>query len=110
MADRIPDALMPHRNTSYKPFLATTPTGKKYGPAVTPERCQVEEKNRLIRNNQGKEVVSSTTVYLDPDHVVPVGSLYRVHIGTPHEKESTVITAAFLDNPNAPSHVVLMLE
>ncbi|MFB8763837.1 hypothetical protein [Nocardiopsis alba] len=67
-------------------------------------RAYVEDARRLVRDAEGHEVVSETTVYLAPGVEVAPES----EVTTP-TRTARVITSATLDHPRAPSHVVLAL-
>ncbi len=88
-------------------FAGRTGTGATYA-AATVERCHVSEKNRLVRAADGREVTSSTAVFLDPD-VEPVPLESRV---TVHGRVTTVIESRDHIKPDLPTpdHVQLMCE
>ena len=73
--------------------------------------AEVLDKQTLVRDASGAEVVSSSQVSLPlPEHV-PVGSLVTVWPGLPQEREARVLSAAI--NPNEPpldSFLLLSLE
>lgn len=105
---RIPSRLLPH-TILLKPYLGSGAYGDVWGDPITVERANVEQTNRLVRTTDSREVVSSTTVYLEPRDV-PEGSLVTVWVGTPHEHESKVVSVKLLQHPRGLSHLTLYLE
>ena len=73
--------------------------GTTYGsPRTVP--AEVLDEQTLVRDKDGREVVSSTRVTLAlPEHV-PLGSLVTVWPGEPYQREAEVLAAAV--NPNGP--------
>ena len=72
--------------------------GDRYGPARS-LRAEVRDTQTMVRDADGREVVSSTLVTVPlPDHV-PLGSLVTVWPGTPREREARVLSVSA--NPNA---------
>lgn len=73
--------------------------------------AEVIDEQTLVRDADGREVVSSTRVTLAlPEHV-PLGSLVTVWPGQPYEREARVLSAAV--NPHDPpldAHLLLRLE
>jgi len=84
--------------------------GTSYGTART-VAAEVIDEQTLVRDADGREVVSSTRVTLAlPEHV-PLRSLVTVWPGQPYEREARVLSAAV--NPHDPpldAHLVLRLE
>jgi len=84
--------------------------GSTYGPPRT-VAAEVIDEQTLVRDADGREVVSSTRVTLAlPEHV-PLGSLVTVWPGLPYEREARVLSAAV--NPHDPPldpHLLLRLE
>lgn len=68
----IPDWLyqLAGEDITIEPHLGSGGYGDTYGPAVT-VRGIVEEKRRLVRNSQGDEVLSHTTIRCPLDTVSP---------------------------------------
>lgn len=84
--------------------------GSTYGPART-LAAEVRDEQRLVRDGDGREVVSSTQVTVAlPEHV-PLGSLVTVWPGGPRQREAKVLAVATNENA-APldSFLVLSLE
>lgn len=63
----IPAFLLRH-TVDVDPFLGTGATGDLYAPTVPAVRCFRDDKRQLVRNNEGVEVVSETTLYLRLKH------------------------------------------
>lgn len=63
----IPGFLLRHEAT-VEPYLGDSGYGPQYGDAVS-VRCFLEERNRLVRNAEGREVTSSSTFYCRLDAV-----------------------------------------
>lgn len=103
---KLPRVLTPHAVT------CKDRTGDgAYGPVHADPRTlrwvRVEDGNHLVRDKTGAEVVSSTAVYIRPEHApVPVGSL----ITLPHGREAEVLTMQWEHTPPAPEHYVLHLK
>lgn len=73
--------------------------------------AEVIDKQTLIRNADGAEVVSTSQVSLPLPEDVPLGSLVTVWPGLPQEREARVLAVSL--NPNdAPldAYLVLLLE
>lgn len=104
---RIPNALMPHKVT-VQPLNGSTPTGAVFGDPVT-VRAYVEDKTELVTTGQSQEVISSATVFLDPENYVGDGSKVTIWLGTPRQRTAKVLTSQFLDNKFL-SNVQLLLE
>ena len=73
--------------------------------------AEVIDTQTLVRDKDGREVVSSTRVTLPLPQHVPLGSLVTVWPGTPQEREARVLAASL--NPNDPpldAYLLLSLE
>lgn len=105
---RLPAMLLPHTIT-VRILEGSGPYGDVYADPVTWDRANVEDKRKLVRDKTGAETVSETTVLLDPERIVPAGSLVTVWAGTPREREAKVITSGLIEHPAAPSHSILHL-
>ena len=79
-------------------LLGSGGMGATYGPSrILP--AEVRDEQRLVRDKDGREVVSSSQVTVPlPEHV-PLGSLVTVWPGLPQEREAEVLAVAH--NPNA---------
>lgn len=106
MAELLDDDMMPHGGlVTYKAKVGQSSTKPIYGPVVTPERAQIQSSNRLVRDSQGAQVVSSTSVFLDPEHDIPVGSVMTVWAGMTKQRECTVITRFDDQDPDLPEFI-----
>ena len=73
--------------------------------------AEVIDIQTLVRDKDGREVVSSTRVTLPLPQHVPLGSLVTVWPGIPQEREARVLAASL--NPNDPpldAYLLLSLE
>lgn len=88
-ADELSDWWM--HTVTVKSHLGASAYGDRFGDPV-PVPCFVEDDVKLIRDSDGNEVVSSTTVYsnIDKAALFPVGSL----VITPFGREARVIGLA----------------
>ena len=84
--------------------------GATYGPPRT-LAAEVRDEQTMVRDVDGREVVSSTRVTLPlPEHV-PLGSLVTVWAGQPYEREAKVLAAAVNANePPLDAFLLLSLE
>lgn len=105
---RIPRRMLPHR-VVVEAYTGQGAHGPVYADPVK-LRAAVEDSTRLVRRrSDGAEVVSSTTVRLDPEHVIPAESRVTVWPDTDHERVAQVITSARQVHPRTPSHIELSL-
>lgn len=84
----IPPRLLIHEAT-IEPLTGEGPFGRTFGPA-TPVACRRQDGRRLVRDANGDEVVSSTTLRMAPTEVCPAGSQVTLDDGT----VTTAIAAA----------------
>ncbi|CAN7241858.1 hypothetical protein LJR045_000983 [Microbacterium sp. LjRoot45] len=61
-------------------------------------RAEVKDEQKLVRDANGREVVSSTEVKVALDAAVPIGSLVTVWSGTTSQREARVIAVGRSDN------------
>lgn len=81
-----------------EPYLGDNGYGPQYGDSVT-VRCFLEEKTRLVRDPDGREVTSSSTVYCRLDAVdAPPES----RVTLPDGRKTTVIDQARHDGGGLP--------
>lgn len=99
----------PHRVTVRE---LLPPTGMGGGFADPREiTAEVRDEQRLVRDADGNEVVSSTIVTVHLGEHVPAGSLVTVWPGTANERDATVLAVGRDENdPPLPSHQILSLE
>lgn len=110
---RLPPRMMPHRDlVSYRPKIGESACGPVYGPEVVAGRAAIDEKRKLVRSAEGKEVVSEARIALDlPDHVALVeGSLVTIWRGTARARTATVLATAVADWPRLPHFIEAYLE
>ncbi|MEU4234182.1 hypothetical protein AB0F17_58750 [Nonomuraea sp. NPDC026600] len=90
-----------------EPFQREGPYGQEYGPQAT-VRTLVEAKRRLVRDAQGAEVVSETTLRMQLDEICPTGS----RVTLPDGAVSYAITSAPVDGGTlpVPSHLQVSLQ
>ncbi|NJP27104.1 hypothetical protein FLW53_23465 [Microbispora sp. SCL1-1] len=92
----LPADMLRHQ-VEVEPYEGPGPAGPLYGDAVT-YRGYVEDNRRLVRSATGDEVVSETTVYLDPGAVIPAES----RVTLPSGRRAFVITVATREGPPDP--------
>ncbi|MGI5162650.1 hypothetical protein [Microbispora sp. CA-102843] len=91
----IPAFLLVH-TVSVEPLTGEGPFGPAFGDPVE-VRCFVDEKRSLVRDNEGAEVVSSTTVFMPLATVCPVGSRVTVN-----DRTTTVLASSRRDGGGLP--------
>ena len=73
--------------------------------------AEVIDTQTLVRDKDGREVVSSTRVTLPLPQHVPLGSLVTVWPGIPQEREARVLAASLnLNDPPLDAYLLLSLE
>ncbi|GGS88492.1 hypothetical protein ACFFV7_50960 [Nonomuraea spiralis] len=89
-----------------EPFEGEGPFGPEYGEQVT-ESAFVDDKRRLVRDAEGAEVVSETTVYMRLDATCPTGSRVTVN-----GRVTYAITASRRDGGGLPTpdHLEVALQ
>lgn len=83
--------------------------GDTFAAPVTVPAFVVEEQ-KVVRDAQGVEVVSSTQVHCGFDVIAPPGSLVTVWPGSIGEREAKVITSLRAAHPRLPAFQTLALE
>lgn len=101
---RIPKHLLPH-TIIVKPYLGTNARGESWGPAETWDRAYVEDTKRVVLAPDGKDAMTNTQIWVDPERVLPELSKVTVWVGTPREREARVVSTSFYSAPRAPSHL-----
>jgi len=91
-----PDWLLRHEAT-IEPFEGEGAYGPIFGEAVT-ARCMVDDERRLVRDAQGAETVSDTTIFFPPGTRCPEGSRVTVN-----GRVTTVITSFSRDGGGLPT-------
>ncbi|TMR99514.1 hypothetical protein EJK15_06795 [Nonomuraea basaltis] len=92
----LPDWLLRH-TASIEPFQGDGAYGPLYGAAVT-VRCLVDDERRLVRDAQGAETVSDTTIFFPPGTRCPEGSRVTVN-----GRVTTVIASYARDGGGLPT-------
>lgn len=94
------------QTVTVEPYQGTGAYGDIYGPAVQ-VRAIVDAGRRLVRDADGREVTSETTLYAPLSTVAPAGSRITLANGT----TSTVIAAKPRDGGSlpVPSHLEVVL-
>ncbi|MFJ1708571.1 hypothetical protein [Kitasatospora sp. NPDC088346] len=107
MVTRVPGWLLHHRIT-IEPYQGDSAYGPLYGPPVTDVPALVADTVRLVRAPDGRQVVSSAQLLLDPDTAVPAGS----RITLPSGRATTPISVSPIDAPGlpVPAHTEVMCE
>jgi hypothetical protein len=103
----VPARFLPH-TVSVRDLVAGGGMG---GGHATPRDVPswVVDEQKVVRDPNGEEVVSSTQVSVDIDETIPIGSLVTVWVGDPSEREAKVIAITTLRHDRLPSHHVLHL-
>lgn len=100
----LPAILTPHQVTA-RPLEGEGAYGPIYAPERQLRRVRVEGGNRLVRNREGAEVVSTARLFTRPEHgPLPPGSLVLIHASTPLERWAEVISVRHEHTPPAPEH------
>ena len=92
----LPDWLLRHQ-AQIEPFLGDGAYGPLYGPPVM-EQCLVDDERRLVRDAQGAETVSDTTIFFRPGVQCPEGSRVTVN-----GRVTTVIASYSRDGGGLPT-------
>ncbi|MGW6455029.1 hypothetical protein ACWF94_03740 [Streptomyces sp. NPDC055078] len=102
---QIPGWLLRHTVT-VEPYLGDSAYGPRYGPPVS-VRCFLDEQTRTVRNREGQEVTSSSTLYARLNEVCPAESRVTLPSGRP----TTVIAALRRDGGGlaTPDHLEVQL-
>ncbi|MFE6487978.1 hypothetical protein ACFVGN_34290 [Streptomyces sp. NPDC057757] len=100
----MPGFLLRHEVT-VEPYEGDGAAGQLFGSPVV-VRCFLEQKNRRVRDRQGRQVVSSSTFYcrlLDPDGN-PVVAPPESKVTLPDGRETTVIDEVPHDGGGLPTY------
>lgn len=93
---RLPKRFLTH-TVVVEPYLGDGAYGPTYGPEK-PVRCLVDDSRRVVRDADGTEVISETTIYAGVDAEIPAKS--RVQVAG---RESWVIRTARRDGGGLPT-------
>lgn len=83
------DRLLIHESI-VQTYLGTSGSGDQYAPAITLD-CYAEDEPRLVRDQSGAEVVSSTTIIYDLDETTLTALTVQSKV-TVFGRTSTVLT------------------
>ncbi len=92
----LPDWLLRHQ-AQIEPFEGDGAYGPVYGAAVT-VNCLVDDERRMVRDAQGAETVSDTTIFFPPRTRCPEGSRVTVN-----GRVTTAITSFSRDGGGLPT-------
>lgn len=98
----VPDFLLGHRVT-IEPYEGEGAYGPTFGTAVTNVPAFVEDRRRLVRDRNGDEVVSETTVIVKPTVTCPAESRVTVWPGTSRQRTARVVVASRHDGGGLPT-------
>lgn len=105
-----PDAIFYPHTVSVRDHIPGGAMGPTFGDPRTLV-AEVKDEQRMVRNADGEEVVSSTQVTVKLDANVPVLSLVTVWPGKAGAREAQVLAVGRNDNPDdLDSFLVLSLE
>ncbi len=109
---RIPNRLLPHKNAVViEGFEGSGADGDIYTAPILVPASFIEEKNRLVRNSTGDQVVSSATVILPLEYWAAPSSRVTIWANTPQARTTILIVAARNTfNGATPNHAALSLE
>ena len=99
---RLP-AFLQQDSITIESYLGDGAYGPTYGP---PEviKCFLDDGRKFVRDSNGEQVVSETTVYIDLINAnalgTPITAYSRVDIGT---RKTTVLAVKIQDTPNLPT-------
>jgi hypothetical protein len=103
--------MMPHGGLiAYQPKLGEGTYGPQYGAEVVPKRAAIDDKRKLIRTTDGREIMSQSRIALDLEHLMPVGSLVTIWRGQANERETTALVVAVAQWPGLPEFCEIALE
>lgn len=97
----------PHQVT-IKPLVGAGGLGSSFGAPFTAS-AEVKDEKRLVRDRDGAEVVSSSTVTVPLETNCPVGSMVTVWPGTEAERTAKVLSVGHNDNADVPLDDYLVL-
>ncbi|MER6505896.1 hypothetical protein ABT158_03745 [Nonomuraea sp. NPDC001636] len=73
MGTSLPQWVLPHTAT-IEPFRGNGAYGPVYEPPIEDEPCLIDDERRMVRDDEGTEVVSDTTIFFLPGTRCPAGS------------------------------------
>lgn len=93
----LPGFLLRHEVT-VEPYLGDSANGPAYGPATT-VRCFLDQKTRAVRNREGEETISSSTLYAPLGTQCPAES----RVTLPDGRQTTALAALRRDGGGLPT-------
>ncbi|TDL43836.1 hypothetical protein [Microbacterium oleivorans] len=105
---RLPDYFTPH-TVEIRPLKSGGGMGGGYGQPRT-VRAWVVDEQQTVATAVDSETLSSGTVSIEIDEVVPLGSLVTVWKGRPRQREAAVISVETFDHERLPSYQTLYLK
>ena len=94
---RVPAVLLRHR-VAIEPYAGESAYGPVYGPAVPEVPALVDERPRMVRAADGRQLVASATVITAPDVECPAGS----RLTLPSGRTTTALAVAHHTAPGLP--------
>jgi hypothetical protein len=91
---------MLRRQVTVEPYLGDSAYGPVYGTPVPNVQCFIEEETRLVRDKDGRQVVSSTTFYC---RLSAVEAPPESRVTLPDGRQTTVIAAKPHDGGGLPT-------
>lgn len=108
---KLPARLMPHnRLVSYRVKEGENSYGPVFADPVVAEQAAIDDKQRLVRTADGRQIMSSARVALDFEHELPPGSLVTIWAGTYRARELPMVASATADWPGLPRFHEYTLE
>jgi hypothetical protein len=108
---RLPKRMLPHGGlVAYQPKLGESVYEEKHGDEVVPERAAIDDKQKLVRTADGRQIMSSARVALDREHLMPLGSIVTIWRGRANERDTTAAVVSIADWPGLPQFVEIALE
>lgn len=107
MSQRLPEHFTPHV-VSVRDFAENTGMGSGFGPPRSVVAF-AEDEQKVVRNRDGAEVVSTSQVTVNFDELIPAGSLVTVWPGLPGEREAEVLAIGRHEAPGWPAYQTLSL-
>lgn len=89
IVEPLPDEFTPH-TVRVRDFLEDTGMGSSYD-EPREVAAFAEDEQKIVRNRDGAEVVSTSQVHVNFAEAIPLGSLVTVWPGMPGEREAEVL-------------------
>lgn len=105
--ERLPAEFTPHV-VKVRDLLEDTGMGTTYRDARDVDAF-AEDEQKVVRNRDGAEIVSTSQVHVNFDEVIPIGSLVTVWPGLPGERDAEVLAIGRHHAPGWPAFQTLSL-